>query len=85
MIGSNYKTSRSILKDNKKVKFKNVSNEYCYRFPFLRDKLGRTSLVKQIIDTGDSLGCCNILFVGSLKWFLANRSAFEFSKRDYFC
>ena len=60
MIGSNYKTSRSILKDNKKVKFKNVSNEYCNRFPLLRDKLGRTSLVKHIIDTGDSLGCCNI-------------------------
>ena len=50
-------TSRSILKDNKKVKFKNVSNEYCNRFPFLRDKLGRISLVKHMIDTGDSLAC----------------------------
>ena len=57
MIGNNYKTSRSILKDNKKVKFKNVSNEYCNRFPFLRDKLGRISLVKHMIDTGDSLAC----------------------------
>lgn len=42
------------------MKFKNVSNEYCNRCPFLGDKLGRPSLVKHIIDTGDSLGCCNI-------------------------
>ena len=46
--------SNSILNDDRKVKFKNLFNRYRNVFALPGDQLGRTSLVKYAIDTGDA-------------------------------
>ena len=46
--------SDSALCDGDKVKFKELFHKYRDVFAFCNDQLGRTSLVKHVIDTGDS-------------------------------
>ena len=50
--------SDSTLCDGEKNKFKELFHKYRVVFAFSNDQLGRTSLVKHVIDTGDATPIC---------------------------